>query len=542
MKLLSNLRLATKLLTGFFAVALVALAVGMFGYLQLKKLDAADSELNQYIVTPLAQLSTVSTDFQRLRVNTRDIIHAELHERAHFADRVKDLFASLDKTSADYALLLYSDEEQQLYNEYNQALSQYRLIANKMVTLALADDIAEANLLLTGEEAGIASRTLQNSIEKLVNSKIDQGDRLAESNSALASSSGWFMLILALLGTVLAFLMGMIITRSITNPVRLLVDGAGKMAEGDLTVQINTTSKDEIGLLSGAFQNMALSLRDTIREVSETAETVSTAANQLHSAAAQIATGTEEVVAQTQTVATAGEEMAATANDIANSCQHAATGATDASNSANHGSDVVSKTVLAMEAIAQRVQATAKTVASLGERSDQIGAIVGTIEDIADQTNLLALNAAIEAARAGEMGRGFAVVADEVRALAERTTRATQEISVMIRTIQSETRAAVDSMEDGVREVDAGTREAALSGEALQHIIEQVNGVAMQISQVATAAEEQTATTSEISSNMTQITEVVQQSAQGAHESATAAAQLSSMAENLQTLVRKFRL
>ncbi len=542
MQLFSNLRLATKLLTSFFAVAIVALVVGIIGYVQLHKLAAADTKMDQYIVIPLAQLSTVSTDFQRLRVNTRDIIHAEPQKRDHFAGRVKDLFASLDKTSADYSMLLYSDEEQQLYNEYSQALSQYRLIANKMIALALADDIAEANLLLTGEEAGIASRTLQNSIEKLVNSKIDQGDRLAKDNTKLADSSGWFMLILALLGTVLAFIIGMIITRSITNPVRLLVDGAGKMAEGDLTVQISTTSKDEIGLLSEAFQNMALNLRDTIRQVSETAETVSTAANQLHSAAEQIAAGTEEVVAQTQTVATAGEEMAATANDIANNCQYAATGATDASNSANHGSDVVSKTVHAMETIARRVQETAKTVASLGERSDQIGAIVGTIEDIADQTNLLALNAAIEAARAGEMGRGFAVVADEVRALAERTTRATQEISVMIRTIQSETRAAVDNMEDGVREVDAGTREAALSGEALQHIIEQVNGVAMQISQVATAAEEQTATTSEISSNMTQITEVVQQSAQGAHESATAAAQLSGMAENLQTLVRKFRL
>jgi methyl-accepting chemotaxis protein len=202
----------------------------------------------------------------------------------------------------------------------------------------------------------------------------------------------------------------------------------------------------------------------------------------------------------------------------------------------------VDKTVAVMGQIAVNVQASAKTVESLGARSDQIGAIIGTIEDIADQTNLLALNAAIEAARAGEQGRGFAVVADEVRALAERTTRATKEIGEMISSIQKETKGAVAAMGLGVRQVEAGTAEAARSGEALREILEQVNDVVMQVNQIATAAEEQTATTSEISTNMLQITEVVQQTSRGANESAQAAAQLSGNAEELQQLVRKFKL
>jgi methyl-accepting chemotaxis protein len=203
---------------------------------------------------------------------------------------------------------------------------------------------------------------------------------------------------------------------------------------------------------------------------------------------------------------------------------------------------VVEKTVIVMEHIAERVQASAKTVESLGERSDQIGAIIGTIEDIADQTNLLALNAAIEAARAGGQGRGFAVVADEVRALAERTTRATKEIGEMIKAIQHETKDAVASMEQGVHQVEAGTGEAAKSGHALQDILAQINDVAMQVNQIATAAEEQTATTSEISNNIQQITEVVQQTSQSAQESATEAAQLNGNAEELQRLVRQFKL
>ena len=332
------------------------------------------------------------------------------------------------------------------------------------------------------------------------------------------------------------------IIRSISSATAALINISGAMANGDLSQRVRLATKDELGTIGRSFDTMADAFSQALGKVTESAAQVSVAANQVQSSAERIATGSEEVAAQSTTVATAGEEMAATSGDIAQNCQLAVEAATLATQTAKKGFNVVQHTIDGIKFRGTKTKENAAIVESLGARSDQIGEIVATIEDIADQTNLLALNAAIEAARAGEQGRGFAVVADEVRALAERTTKATKEISGMIKAIQTETRQAIISMEDGVRGTERGAVEAAQLEISLNEILEQISSVAMQVSQIATAAEEQTATTSEISSNMMQITEVVQQTSQGAHESATAAAQLSGNAEELQRLVRRFKL
>lgn len=356
------------------------------------------------------------------------------------------------------------------------------------------------------------------------------------------------MIVATLLVVVILVLSFMVIVRLwITKPLQQAVAETSLLAAGDFRKVADfeaggPKSVDEVEQLTAEIQHMAASLKNLLIKIDRASQEVSSAAALVNSTAEQIATGSEEVAAQSATVATAGEEMSATSGDIAHNCLMAAEGAERATKSAQSGSEVVDKTVAVMGQIAERVHESAKTVEGLGVRSDQIGEIIGTIEDIADQTNLLALNAAIEAARAGEQGRGFAVVADEVRALAERTTRATKEIGQMIKSIQNETKGAVDAMELGVRQVETGTKEAARSGEALRDILEQINDVAMQVNQIATAAEEQTATTSEISNNIQQITEVVLQTSQGAHESATAASQLKGNAEELQRLVSAFKL
>jgi methyl-accepting chemotaxis protein len=213
-----------------------------------------------------------------------------------------------------------------------------------------------------------------------------------------------------------------------------------------------------------------------------------------------------------------------------------------ASESATNGAQVVENSIKVMREIADTVQESSRTVASLGERSTQIGTIISSIKEIAEQTNLLALNAAIEAARAGEQGRGFAVVADEVRKLAERTSSATREITEMIATIQSETGSAVSAMEKGMAQVQSGTSEAARSGESLRDILEQINAVATQVSQIAAAAEEQTVSTASISQNIETIKETIHVTSREAKTSATAANEMNAVAEELMTGIGKFKI
>jgi len=329
------------------------------------------------------------------------------------------------------------------------------------------------------------------------------------------------------------------------KPLGLLCDRISDLAEGegDLTRRVDVGNRqDEIGLLAEKLNSFIGNMQGIIAQIATASTTLTSEANQLNGASNTISVGAEAVAGQTASVATASEEMAATASDIANSCHNAAASAEVAADTTQNCFKVVTRTVNGIRQRGELTKNNARGISSLGERSEQIGAIVATIEDIADQTNLLALNAAIEAARAGEQGRGFAVVADEVRALAERTTKATKEIGTMIRAIQQETQSAISSMEEGVRGTDRGVEEAAELEGALTSVLEQVNAVTLQVNQIATAAEEQTATTGEITANIQQVTSVVQETAAGAQESAESASRLSTLAGDLHRIVGKFKL
>jgi len=534
----TNRSIATKLLAAFAVIAFITGIVGFCGVYNILGLNRSSSALYSQGVQPLALLGQLGMAAQKARVNLRGMMIDT--ERERMEANASAVGQRYDEADALIRKLGSGTGDKEL-DALRKLLQEYRPVWQEVIRLHLSGS-PEAALEIMQSGALDTEKKIEAALRDLIAVYTKEAQIRGEENSRMAKLANATMISFSVAGVLLAFILGLISARMINRPLREAVDFANLIASGDLTHKAECHSGDETGQLILAMNGMTDKLHDIVSKVSGTSNQVADAAAQLHATAERIATGAEEVAAQAATVATAGEEMSATSGDIAQNCQMAAEGAQRASEAAQSGAAVVNATITVMGQITDKVQESARTVDSLGARSDQIGAIIGTIEDIADQTNLLALNAAIEAARAGEQGRGFAVVADEVRALAERTSRATREIGDMIKAIQSETRGAVTAMEQGVSQVESGTVEAARSGESLGDILQQINDVAMQVNQIAIAAEEQTATTSEIASNISQITDVVHKTSQGANESAQAAARLNDYAEELQRLVRQFKL
>ncbi|MBJ6752422.1 methyl-accepting chemotaxis protein [Geomonas anaerohicana] len=542
MKAIRDLKVGAKLAAGFACVAIIAAIIGFIGIREINAVNDEGNRLYQKITVPLADIGAISTSFQRVRINVRDAVEAATAaDRKRYLDTVKELRSKIEERATAFEKNIQTEEVRSQFKDFKTSRGVYLGYVDRILSLVEENKVEQAKEILHGE-AKKAALQEQAYLDQLVKTMEKDGKLSSEQTDVVALSATRLTETLLAVGLILAIVLGFFISRLITRPLDKAVQVANRLAEGDLTVDVVVDSKDETGQLQQAMGHMVQSLRGLVSQTVQISSSIASASTQLQGTSAQIATGAEEVASQTGTVATGSEEMAATSADIARNCVLAAEASRQSTESANQGAKVVQETIVGMEEIAGRVRRTSKTVEALGHRSEEIGDIVGTIEDIADQTNLLALNAAIEAARAGEQGRGFAVVADEVRALAERTSKATKEIGAMIKAIQGETRDAVRAMDEGVQEAEKGAASSQRSGQALDDILRCISEVSLQVSQIATAAEEQTATTSEVTSNIQQITDVVQHTARGAEETAMAAAQLAQQADELQTLVSRFRV
>ena len=546
MEIWMNLKVKTKLMA-MVAVAVIVLAGIVWLGLSNMRTMAGDEEGMSLDVKHVGMLNGLKNDLLSIRISLVYMLvledpaklSAKAEEVSKYKQAIKEGMATFLKDNP-------SKEERELLETFRHGYEEYLTKGNNLAQMA-AESIGNPQArtaavnFATDSVAPLYAKPAK-AINDLADRNVKEAAESYTKDAAGYHTAFTLMIVLSTVAAVFMSVVGLLIAGSISRPLKRVYDTLALVASGDLTARSPINTHDEMGMLAGEVNVMAEKLQCTMNQVVQSSLQVAAAASELNATAERIATGAEEVAAQTGTVATASEEMAATSMSIAQNCHHAADGSEHANTRARAGAAVVEQTVAVMGRIASRVTSSAQTVAGLGARSDQIGEIIGTIEDIADQTNLLALNAAIEAARAGEQGRGFAVVADEVRALAERTTRATREIAEMIKAIQTETKGAVDAMEQGVCEVESGTREAAKSGEALREILDLISEVTMQVNQIATAAEQQTATTGEITGNIQQITEVVHDTSRGAHDSAVAAGRLAGLAGDLRRLVGQFRL
>ncbi len=417
------------------------------------------------------------------------------------------------------------------------------LFENKLIP-AIERSASSDELMDIDDEIAMEADNLSINLMKVADTLDKRAVAASSQYDSFSHKIKLFSLALGIIGITLLVVFSFWLGRSIMKPLRQVIAMMKDVAEGegDLTKRLDHHSNDELGTLCTEFNTFVGKVHDTISRTSSVAGNVTGSVAEISRTAEQLAGGAEEVASQAVMVATASEEMAATSCEIAGNCQAAAQASSHAKETASRGFAMVESTIAVMNQIAQRVKLSADSVQGLGARSDQIGEIVMTIHDIADQTNLLALNAAIEAARAGEQGRGFAVVADEVRALAERTSKATREIGDMIKGIQGETKNAVIAMEEGVKEVESGTREATKSGDALHEIMQEIEQLNGQVGQIACAAEQQTATTMEISGSIQRIKDVAQETAGGAHASAHTSAQLNDLSRELDQLVGQFKV
>ncbi len=325
--------------------------------------------------------------------------------------------------------------------------------------------------------------------------------------------------------------------RSVTDFLTVV----SQIARGDLTLRGQVTS-DALGNVVDSVNYMLDNFTKVLERVRKAAIDVSSSANEILVASEEMANGASQQDQEITNTSSAVEELTVSMKQVSNNAEASAEAARRALDAAEQGNRAVRDTLEGMQRIRASVQATAKKIKSLGDRSLEISEIINVINDITEQTNLLALNAAIEAARAGEAGRGFAVVADEVRKLAEHSRNATKDIAALIKAIQAETNEAVVVMEEGTKEVEVGARLADQAGKALEAISSVVRQSAERVQEISLASKQQVRGTEGVANAMQIISNITRQTSQGARQTARTVEQMVKLSEQLNEALSQFRV
>ena len=522
---------------------------------QAKPVDTTWETLKKQINTLLARKNELSTFYNAVEKSAISLI--KLNEISRSA------LAKLQQGQSEVRLINQMQQESLLVESIQQGfsslLTDFAVIDNASASASLTKKVTELNTIIsmlqqTGVLPSEAQKILSGANPLLVeiNTNLKNITEVAPqimtlqgidekiyatSTSLLAASSQLATDIEnstsqfstnAILNYVIAFLiilaivcMALVIERNTRKRLKItaaenavnqeailqLLDEIGDLADGDLTVNA-TVSEAFTGAIADSINYSIEQLRDLVQTINKTSVQVSDTAENSQNLAMNLAEAAEHQAGEIAGVSAAISEMAISIDEVSSTAHESEGVAKRSVEIAHNGSKIVHNTITGMDTIREQIQDTSKRIKRLGESSQEIGDIVGLIDDIAEQTNILALNAAIQASMAGDAGRGFAVVADEVQRLAERSSSATKQIEALVKAIQTDTNEAVISMEQTTSEVVRGAKLSENAGVALEEIETVSQALAKLIQTISNAARQQASTAAHISKTMEVIQEI----------------------------------